>query len=77
MLQEKNFLTSLETIYSNIKDEGVILSIGDGIVKASGLRNVIAGEMVVMGMALNLEHDLVGIVVCIFILFLTIGFVYE
>jgi len=29
----------------NIKDEGVILSIGDGIVKASGLRNV-TGEMV-------------------------------
>ena len=68
MLQEKNFLTSLETIYSNIKDEGVILSIGDGIVKASGLRNV-TGEMVVMGsnysvkgMALNLKHDILGFV---------------
>jgi F-type H+-transporting ATPase subunit alpha len=69
MEQGKNFLMSLEKIYNNIKDEGVILSIGDGIVKASGLRNVTAGEMVVMGnysvkgMALNLEHDLVGIVV--------------
>jgi proton translocating ATP synthase F1 alpha subunit len=45
------------------------MSIGDGIVKACGLRSVTAGEMVIMGaknikgMALNLEHDRVGIVV--------------
>jgi proton translocating ATP synthase F1 alpha subunit len=52
-----------------MQDEGVIVSIGDGIVKACGLRSVTAGEMVVMGskavkgMALNLEQDKVGIVV--------------
>jgi len=45
------------------------MRIGDGIVKACGLRSVTAGEMVMMGptsvkgMALNLEHDGVGIVV--------------
>jgi len=43
--------------------------LGDGIAKVHGLRNVTAGEMVLMGtkgikgMALNLEHDSVGIVV--------------
>jgi len=38
ILKYKNIIRS-----ANIKDEGVILSIGDGIVKASGLRNVPAG----------------------------------
>jgi len=65
----KLFFESQKDIYSRIDHEGVIMSIGDGIVKACGLRSVTAGEMVVMGcksvkgMALNLEHDRVGIVV--------------
>jgi len=67
--QIKNFFDSQEETYKQIEDEGVIISIGDGIVKACGLRSVTAGEMVIMGaknvkgMALNLEHDRVGIVV--------------
>jgi proton translocating ATP synthase F1 alpha subunit len=69
MDQIKNFFESQEESYKRIADEGVIMSIGDGIVKACGLRKVTAGEMVIMGakgikgMALNLEQDRVGIVV--------------
>ena len=67
--QIKDFFQSQKEMYRNIESEGVIMSIGDGIVKACGLRSVTAGEMVIMGsksvkgMALNLEHDRVGIVV--------------
>jgi len=67
--QIKDFFKSQKEMYRNIESEGVIMSIGDGIVKACGLRSVTAGEMVIMGsksvkgMALNLEHDRVGIVV--------------
>jgi F-type H+-transporting ATPase subunit alpha len=56
-------------LYKEMKHEGVIISIGDGIVKARGLQKVTAGEMVIMGdaqvkgMALNLERKEVGIVV--------------
>jgi proton translocating ATP synthase F1 alpha subunit len=70
MLQPNQFFfQSKEVAYDLVGDEGIIISIGDGIVKACGLRSVTAGEMVVMGekgirgMALNLEHDRVGIVV--------------
>ncbi len=47
---------------------GSVLSVGDGIVKASGLGNIQASEMVefssgVMGMALNLNEEDVGIVI--------------
>ncbi|HMO51270.1 MAG TPA: F0F1 ATP synthase subunit alpha [Kiritimatiellia bacterium] len=47
---------------------GVVLSIGDGIARAHGLSNVMAGELVefssgIMGMALNLETDNVGIAI--------------
>jgi len=50
------------------KDEGIVLSVGDGIARIFGLINVRAGEMVVFknniqGMALNLEKNLVGIVI--------------
>jgi len=50
------------------EDEGVVISIGDGIARISGLKKVRAGEMVIFsngieGMALNLEHNLVGVVV--------------
>jgi len=56
-------------LYEEMNHEGVIVNIGDGIVKASGLQKVTAGEMVIMGdaqvkgMALNLERKEVGIVV--------------
>jgi F-type H+-transporting ATPase subunit alpha len=56
-------------LYKEMNHEGVIISIGDGIVKARGLQKVTAGEMVIMGdaqvkgMALNLERKEVGIVV--------------
>jgi len=47
---------------------GRVLSVGDGIARVYGLRNVQAGELVcfskgVKGMALNLQHDHVGVVV--------------
>jgi len=47
---------------------GTVLSIGDGIARAHGLSNVMAGELVefsggIMGMALNLESDNVGIAI--------------
>jgi proton translocating ATP synthase F1 alpha subunit len=53
---------------SNFKDQGTVLSIGDGIATVWGLDNVQAGELVyfgkgVKGMALNLEKSKVGIVV--------------
>ncbi len=47
---------------------GTVLSVGDGIARAHGLSSVMAGELVefsggIMGMALNLEEDNVGIAV--------------
>ena len=59
----KNY--NLETTSS---DQGVVLSIGDGIATVWGLRGVKAGEMVVFnnnvqGMALNLENYKVGVVI--------------
>ena len=53
----------------NVAETGQVLSVGDGIARAFGLQNVMAGELVefpgagVKGMALNLETDNVGIVV--------------
>eukprot|EP00158_Paraphelidium_tribonemae_P003920 Partr_v1_DN26465_c0_g1_i2_m23721 putative Produces ATP from ADP in the presence of a proton gradient across the membrane (By similarity) len=52
----------------DLQETGRVLSIGDGIARVYGLRNVQAEEMVefssgVQGMALNLEPDNVGIVV--------------
>jgi F-type H+-transporting ATPase subunit alpha len=67
--QIRFFFESQKETYKKIEDEGVIMSIGDGIVQAWGLRSVTAGELVIMGfrcvkgMALNLESDRVGIVV--------------
>ncbi len=54
---------------ADISETGTVLSVGDGIARAYGLQNVMAGEMVhfpasdLRGMALNLETDNVGIVV--------------
>ncbi|VAX07557.1 ATP synthase alpha chain [hydrothermal vent metagenome] len=53
---------------AEISEVGKVLSVGDGIARIYGLDNVQAGEMVefpgkVMGMALNLESDNVGVVI--------------
>ncbi len=54
---------------ADISETGQVLSVGDGICRAFGLQNIMAGEMVefpgagLRGMALNLESDNVGIVV--------------
>ncbi len=53
---------------AEVAEVGRVLSVGDGIARVHGLDNVQAGEMVefpggIMGMALNLEVDNVGIVI--------------
>jgi proton translocating ATP synthase F1 alpha subunit len=58
-----NYYSSLQ-----IEEIGQVLSVGDGIARVYGLKNVQAGEMVefpgqIKGMALNLENDNVGIVI--------------
>lgn len=55
-------------LQNDLKEFGSVISIGDGIARVFGLTKVQAGEMVefksgVMGMALNLETDNVGIVI--------------
>jgi F-type H+-transporting ATPase subunit alpha len=61
--QIANFGTEAE-----VAEVGQVLSVGDGIARVHGLDNVQAGEMVefpgnIMGMALNLESDNVGVVI--------------
>ena len=61
--QIKNFGQEAE-----VSEVGQVLSVGDGIARVYGLDNVQAGEMVefpgnIMGMALNLESDNVGVVI--------------
>ncbi|SET39881.1 F0F1 ATP synthase subunit alpha [Oceanicella actignis] len=61
--QIKNFGQEAE-----VAEVGRVLSVGDGIARVHGLDNVQAGETVefpggIMGMALNLEQDNVGIVI--------------
>ena len=61
--QIKNFGQEAE-----VAEVGRVLSVGDGIARVYGLDNVQAGELVefpggLMGMALNLEADSVGIVI--------------
>ncbi len=51
-----------------VAEIGTVLSVGDGIARASGLAKVMAGELVefsngIVGMALNLEDDNVGIAI--------------
>ena len=51
----------------DISEVGEVMSVGDGVARTSGLRNVMSSELVelpndVFGMALNLEEDNVGIV---------------
>ncbi len=53
---------------SETYEVGTVLSVGDGIARVHGLANVMAGELVkfsddVMGMALNLETENVGVAI--------------
>ncbi|BFZ01429.1 hypothetical protein BsWGS_04468 [Bradybaena similaris] len=57
-----------QTSEVNLEETGRVLSIGDGIARVYGLKNIQAEEMVefssgLKGMALNLEADNVGVVV--------------
>jgi len=57
-----------QTSQVNLEETGRVLSIGDGIARVYGLKNIQAEEMVefssgLKGMALNLESDNVGVVV--------------
>ncbi|MBO1004260.1 F0F1 ATP synthase subunit alpha [Pseudogracilibacillus auburnensis] len=61
--QIENFDSQIE-----INDVGTVIEVGDGIARAHGLDNVMAGELVefsngVVGMAQNLEESNVGIVI--------------
>jgi F-type H+-transporting ATPase subunit alpha len=52
----------------SLDETGVVISVGDGICRAHGLKGVAQGELVniggkVQGIALNLEEDSVGIVI--------------
>ncbi len=52
---------------ADVSETGTVLSVGDGIARVYVLDNVMAGEMVefptgVIGMALNLERDNIGVV---------------
>lgn len=51
-----------------VDEIGTVIHVGDGIARAHGLENVMSGELLefsngIMGMALNLEEDNVGIVI--------------
>src|SRR5690554_4968463 len=52
----------------DVSEVGTVLTIGDGVARVFGLKNVLAGELVefengVKGMVLNLETNNVGIAV--------------
>ncbi|GMB09427.1 ATP synthase F1 subcomplex alpha subunit [Thermolongibacillus altinsuensis] len=61
--QIENYQSEIE-----VSDVGTVIQVGDGIARAHGLDNVMSGELVefangVMGLALNLEENNVGIVI--------------
>jgi F-type H+/Na+-transporting ATPase subunit alpha len=63
----KQLIESFE-LKSDIRTEGSIISLRDGIVRIYGLNNIMLGEMIefsegLYGLALNLERDSVGAVV--------------
>lgn len=74
MTLEKNHIVEeirkrLESFHAETrrKETGMVLEAGDGVVRVSGLATVRAGEMVefengVLGVALNLEEDVAGII---------------
>jgi F-type H+-transporting ATPase subunit alpha len=60
--------SAIETDNENISDYGIILSVGDGIVIASDLSDVLYSELVLFddnlkGLVISLEHDIVKILV--------------
>jgi F-type H+-transporting ATPase subunit alpha len=62
----KQEISSYETKV-DIKETGVVITAGDGIATLYGLENVMYGELIefphdVMGVALNLEEDSVGVI---------------
>ena len=64
----KNLLNSNSNLKINLKNTGIVISVGDGIARVKGLKDIQAGEMVefinnIKGMALNLETSIVGIVI--------------
>ena len=69
MVSDLKHLLLDKHVYVNINDEGLVTGVSDGIAKVYGLKNIQAGEMVVIGyqrvkgMAINLEHNRVGVVV--------------
>ncbi|HJV46090.1 MAG TPA: F0F1 ATP synthase subunit alpha [Bacillota bacterium] len=61
--QIENYKSDIQVV-----DVGTVIQIGDGIARVHGLQKVMAGELLefangVMGMALNLEEDNVGVVI--------------
>lgn len=62
--QIEEFIAPVEAV-----DVGTIIEIGDGIARVSGLRNVMAGELVEFpkngsfGLTLNLEKDVIGVAI--------------
>ena len=63
----KSRIDSLD-VGSEAKNEGIVVSVSDGIIRVHGLADVMYGEMIefeggVYGMALNLERDSVGAVI--------------
>ncbi|MDN4524801.1 F0F1 ATP synthase subunit alpha [Fictibacillus fluitans] len=61
--QIENYQSEIE-----VNDVGTVIQVGDGIARAHGLDNVMAGELVefsngVLGMAQNLEENNVGIII--------------
>jgi proton translocating ATP synthase F1 alpha subunit len=65
---EREVSTSTEEEQTFYEEAGRVISIADGVAKASGLLNVTSGEVVmfskgVRGMVLNLERNSVGIIV--------------
>ncbi|KKQ47485.1 MAG: ATP synthase subunit alpha, partial [Candidatus Moranbacteria bacterium GW2011_GWD2_37_9] len=60
----------IENFETGVRSEkvGKVIEIGDGVARVSGLGDVMASEMVefpggVIGVALNLEEDAVGVII--------------
>jgi F-type H+-transporting ATPase subunit alpha len=63
----KDKLSKIE-VSAQTKDQGVVISVGDGIAKIYGLAGAMSGELLdfgngTVGMALNLEDDTVGAII--------------
>lgn len=63
----KKLVKANKKVLENVKNSGIIIDVKDGVIRANGLKNVSAGELVSFkngdkGMALNLEQNTVSIV---------------